>query len=44
MKFIIGSIPGGGWEFFSSTPFPERTWGPPSLVSSGYRGGLFPWG
>jgi hypothetical protein len=33
-----GSIPGGGWEFFSSTPCPDRFWGPPSLISNGYRG------
>jgi hypothetical protein len=26
---------GGGWEFFSSTPCPERLWGPPSLLSNG---------
>jgi hypothetical protein len=38
-----GSIPGGGWEFFSSLPRPERLWGPPSLLSNGYQG-LFPWG
>jgi hypothetical protein len=38
-----GSIPGGGWEFFSSTPWPERFWVPLSLLSNGYRG-LFPWG
>jgi hypothetical protein len=37
------SIPGGGWEFFSSTPRPERLWCPPSLLTNGYQG-LFPWG
>jgi hypothetical protein len=26
------SIPGEGWEFFSSLPRPERLWGPPSLI------------
>jgi hypothetical protein len=28
---IRNSIPGGGWEFFSSPPRPERLWSPPSL-------------
>jgi hypothetical protein len=40
---FYGSIPGGGWEFFSSTPRPERLWGPPNLLSNGYQR-LFPWG
>jgi hypothetical protein len=36
-----GSIPGTGWEFFSSPPLcPERLWGPPSLQSNGYGGDL----
>jgi hypothetical protein len=30
------SNPGGAWEFFSSTPCPDRLWGPPSLPSNGY--------
>jgi len=29
-------------NFFSSTPHPERLWGPPSLLSNGYQR-LFPW-
>jgi hypothetical protein len=37
------SIPGGGWESYSSTPCPDRLWLPPSLLSNGYQG-LFPWG
>jgi len=32
-----------GWEFFSSPPRPDRLWGPPSLLYSGYRR-FFPWG
>jgi len=36
------SIPGGDWEFFSSTPCSDRLWGPPSLLFIGYQG-LFPW-
>jgi len=37
------SIPGGGWEIFSSTPRPDRLSGPLSLVPNGYRE-LFSWG
>jgi hypothetical protein len=33
-----GSIPGEGWEFFSSPPCPDRLWIPPSLLSNGYMG------
>jgi len=41
---VIGaSIPGGGWEFFSSPPCPERLWGPSNLLFNLYEG-LFPWG
>jgi len=36
------SIPGGGWDFFSSTR-PDLLWGPPSLLSMGTRGS-FPGG
>jgi hypothetical protein len=28
---------GGGWEFFSSPPRPERLWGPLSLLFNAYR-------
>jgi hypothetical protein len=35
---LLGSIPGGAWKFFSSPPYPERLWGLPSLLSSGYQG------
>jgi hypothetical protein len=37
-----GSIPGGGWEFFSSPSRQERLRGLRSLIN-GYLG-LFPWG
>jgi hypothetical protein len=30
-----GSNPGRGWEFFSSSPRPDRLWGPPRLLSNG---------
>jgi hypothetical protein len=32
---FYGSIPGGGWEFFSSPLRPERLWVPPSLLFNG---------
>jgi hypothetical protein len=35
-----GSIPGGGWEFFSSTPCTDQLWCSPSLLSNGYPGAL----
>jgi hypothetical protein len=38
-----GSNPGGGWEFFSSTPCPDRLWGPPNPLAIWCRG-LCPWG
>jgi hypothetical protein len=37
-----GSIPGSGKNFFSSPQRPDRLWGPPSLLSSAYRGALSP--
>jgi hypothetical protein len=30
-----GSRPGRDWEFFSSSPRPERLWGPPNNQSNG---------
>jgi hypothetical protein len=39
--FVWVMISGGGWEFFSLLPRPERLWGLPNL-SNGYQG-LFPW-
>jgi hypothetical protein len=35
-----GSSLGRGWEFFSLPSRPDRLWGPPSLLSSGYQGML----
>jgi hypothetical protein len=32
------SILGGGWEFFSSPPCPDRLWGSPNLLSNTYQG------
>jgi hypothetical protein len=37
------SIPGRGWEFFSSPPCPERLWGHPASYPMGTRGS-FPGG
>jgi hypothetical protein len=34
----LGSNNGEGWEFFSSTPWPNRFWGPQSLLYNGYQG------
>jgi hypothetical protein len=33
-----GSIPSRSKRFLSSPPRPDRLWGPPSLLSNGYRG------
>jgi hypothetical protein len=33
-----GSTPGRGRDFFSPLLCPDRLWGPPSLLSNGYRG------
>jgi hypothetical protein len=50
ISFLIGQLLGagqsgfgGGWEYSSFTPHPDRLWGPPSLLSNGYRK-LFPRG
>jgi len=32
-----GSIPGKGGDCFSFPPSPCRLWGPPNLLSNGYR-------
>jgi hypothetical protein len=37
------SIPGNGKRFFFTLRRQDRLWGPPSLLSNGYRG-LFPRG
>jgi hypothetical protein len=37
---IRGSSPGRNWEFFSSPSCLDRLWGPPSLLSKGYKGAL----
>jgi hypothetical protein len=36
LQGLQGSIPGAGWEVFSSPPRPERLWGQPILLSNGY--------
>jgi len=34
---VWDSIPGGGYEFFSSPPAPDWLWSLPILLSNGYR-------
>jgi len=35
---IGGSSPGGGWEIFSKTPYPDRFWGPSASYPVDIRG------
>jgi hypothetical protein len=35
-----GSIPGSGMRSFSTPQYPDRFWGPPSFLFSGYGGSL----
>jgi hypothetical protein len=37
---ILGSIADRGKSYFSSVERSDRLWGPPSLLSDGYRGGF----
>jgi hypothetical protein len=39
---VLGFDSRRGLRIFSSSPRPERRWGPPSLLSNWYQG-LFPW-
>jgi hypothetical protein len=39
-----GSIPGRGKRFFTFPQRPDRLWDPPSLLTNGHRGDVFPGG